>query len=233
MTKPIGQINIFAVPRSGGTILNLFLREFVCEKCSLVHPQMLNDKSKSANDYGNNNLFLFRHPFGIYGSMLHVDSIDRKDRAIKVIPGNAEMKLNELDKRLSFFYDFVDNNKGNGIVINYEDYHNNYDYLRTFISDNYNVQITDEQFNNFQADFCAETIAQDMIAGQKKRKDFRPFHVSSGKGDNKANLKLIPEDYRETATTTLQKYIDRHNYETFDLSTLPNDKVFNLDEEYH
>ena len=232
MSKPLGQINIFAVPRSGGTILNLFLREFVCDKCSLIHPQMLADKSKNANDYGHNNLFLIRHPFGIYGSMLHVDSIDKRERLIKVQNNNAKMKLNELVNRLSFYYDFLDNNLDNGILIKYESYFNNFNFLREFIFKNYNVEITDDEFYNFQNDFNAESIAQDMINESKKRKDFRPFHVSSGKGNNEANLKLIPKDLRNESIESLQPFLDKMEYESFNLSNISDENNYSLDNEY-
>jgi len=231
MTKPLGQINIFAVQRSGGTILNLFLREFVCEKCSLLHPQLLKEEL-NPNSYGPNNLFLYRHPFGILGSMLHVDSIDIKRGLINVEKGNAKIKIHNLKERLNIFYSYTKLHAKEGIEIRYEDFYNNFEYLRYFVGKNYNVDISDEQLEKFTSDFSADSIAKDMISGTKKIKDFRPFHVSSGKGDNRANLKLIPSELRNESKIILQEFVDQMNYETFDLSEIPSNKNYELNKAY-
>jgi len=135
--NPIGQINIFALPRSGGTLLNIFLRRFVCFKCSLVHPMMIH--SDDVSNYGSHNIMLLRHPYGIFGSMLHVDSIDPVNKKVRVNPNNAAAKLNDISNMYDKFLTLLDNNKDNNIHVKYEDFHENYDYFLELVK-HYNIK---------------------------------------------------------------------------------------------
>ena len=223
--NPIGQINIFALPRSGGTLLNIFLRRFVCFKCSLVHPMMIH--SNDVSNYGPHNIMLLRHPYGIFGSMLHVDSIDPVNKKVRVNPNNAAAKLNDISNMYDRFLSLLDINKDNNIHVKYEDFHENYDYFLELVK-HYNIEINQDDFNIFKSDFDVHAVRNDIYSDTKKEKDFRPNHVSSGRGSNTANMKLVPSGMREEVTERLQPFCDKLGYEAFSFNDVPNELAYDL-----
>ena len=223
--NPIGQINIFALPRSGGTLLNIFLRKFICFKCSLVHPAMIH--SNDVSNYGPHNIILLRHPYGVFGSMLHVDSIDAVSKKIRVNPNNAAAKLRDITVMYERFLQLLDANKDNNIQVRYEDFHENYDYFLELVK-HYDIEISNDEFEQFKSDFNVNEVRKDIYSDSKKEKDFRPNHVSSGKGSNTANMKLVPSGMREEVTEKLQPFCDKLNYEAFSFKDVPCDLDYDL-----
>tara|TARA_B100000214_G_C23957568_1_gene623638 strand:- start:1178 stop:1873 length:696 start_codon:yes stop_codon:yes gene_type:complete len=223
--NPIGQINIFALPRSGGTLLNIFLRKFICFKCSLIHPSMLH--SNNVSDYGPYNILLLRHPYGVYGSMLHVDSIDTVSNQIKVDPKNAIAKLNDINNMYDIFIKLLDDNKENNLVVRYEDFHENYDYFLEIVK-HYDIDLNNDDFENFKSDFDVNEIRKDIYSNNNKEKDFRPNHVSSGKGSNTANMKLVPSGIREEVTDRLQPFCDKLQYKAYSFDGVPCELTYDL-----
>lgn len=226
--NPIGQINIFALPRSGGTILNIFLRKFLCYKCSLIHPDMIH--SDKAIQYGPLNIKLLRHPLGIFGSQLHVDSIDKSSYRIRVSEHNAKAKLKDILEMYRKFEEFFDKNKDcdSISVIKYEDYHKKYDYFKKIAKEIYKIDIDEEEFDKFKNDYAVEEVRNDIYSGQQKERDFRPNHVSTAKGDNFLNVRLIPDSIRQEVEDKIFPFIDKYGYERIKLSDYPFEKSRDL-----
>ena len=220
--NPIGQVNIFAQPRSGGTLMCIFMRRLVSFKCSLIHPKMVH--SENIDDYGPDNFLLIRHPIGVFGSMVAVDSIDRYNNQIVVDERNVKTKLREFVEGQEIFDKLVKDNP-NIPVVRYEDYHNNYDYLYRLANETFDIRIDMEEFKQFQKDFEVEKVKEDIAHDNIKEDDYRPYHISSGKGDNYANIELIPTDLREDVISYLLPTIRKYNYEEVNLDEYPYRKI--------
>ena len=125
------------------------------------------------------------------------------------------------------FIELLDANEDNNIKVKYEDFHENYDYFLELVN-HYDIEINNDDFEQFKSDFDVNEVRKDIYSDSKKEKDFRPNHVSSGKGSNTANMKLVPSGMREEVTEKLQPFCDKLNYEAFSFKDVPCDLDYDL-----
>ena len=73
-----------------------------------------------------------------------------------------------------------------------------------------------------------EEVRNDIYSGQQKERDFRPNNVSTARGDNFVNVKLIPDSIRQEVEDKIFPFIDKYGYERINLSDYPFEKSRDL-----
>ncbi len=221
-TLPLIHTNIYAISRSGGTILSIFLQHCVSKTSSLRHAyhegEFTSDRIQKQLDSKNTaSVILKRHPYAIYCSMAHVTLGPRNKESgecvININDHQHNRILKDLRREFDPFIEVLKNFEDIIPVLKYEDFYNNYNHVVGFLSENFDISVDECLFDEFISKYSIEQC----VSRREDKNDtinnrFIVNHISSGRGNNLANLKLIPVGMRDKFQEDLQPYVDAFGY---------------------